>query len=110
MAKFTKTVFKGADETAAYLSSEIESSALSCTLVEESRQVIGDVTVIVRVFEKYYMRNSSRASLTLVVTGGADECFVVAIGSGGGESSLFKFDWGAADNFVSVVESALISY
>jgi hypothetical protein len=110
MGKFTKTLLRGVTETANYLTGEIESSGLSCSLVEQDVEVISGVTVIVRVFEKYYMRNNSRASLTLAVVGTEDECHVTAIGSGGGESALFSFDWGAGDNFVSVVENALLSF
>jgi hypothetical protein len=110
MAKFTKTVTRGVTETANHLTGEIESGGLSCSLVEEDVEIINGVTVIVRVFEKYYMRNNSRASLTLAVAGTENECHVTAIGSGGGESALFSFDWGAGDSFVSIVENALLSF
>jgi hypothetical protein len=110
MGKFIKTLPRGAAETANYLTGEIESSGLSCSLIEEDVEVINGVTVIVRVFEKYYMRNNSRASLALAVAGNENECHVTAIGSGGGESALFSFDWGAGDDFVSVVEKALLSF
>lgn len=110
MAKFTKTVQRDAMQTASYLTGEVESSALSCSLVESDEQFVDGVSVIIRVFEKYYMRNNSRASLTLVVIGSGDTCHVTAIGSGGGESTLFSFDWGASNNFVSVVENALLAF
>jgi hypothetical protein len=35
---------------------------------------------------------------------------VYAVGSGGSQSFLFKFDWGASDNFEQLIEQALQDY
>jgi len=65
---------------------------------------------IMMVFEKYYIRNSSRASLSVMIDDLQGFTSVYAIGSGGGQNVLFKFDWGASDNFERLVEKALEDY
>lgn len=66
-----------------------------------------DQRLIVLVFEKYFMRNSSRASLTVTIENLRDVTNVHAVGSGGGQGMIFKFDWGAADSFVNQVTKAV---
>lgn len=66
--------------------------------------------VIMLVFEKYYMRNSSRASLSVVMESLNDQTWVGYLGSGGGQGAVFRFDWGTAEDFASVVTSALQPY
>lgn len=67
-------------------------------------------TLIVLVFEKYYMRNSSRASLTVTIENLESVTKVHAVGSGGGQGLFLKFDWGASNNFGEQVEKALLAY
>jgi hypothetical protein len=59
------------------------------------------------VFEKYFMRASNRASLTVMVSGEGETVCVDAIGSGGGQGAIFKFSWGAEEGFVGTVEKIL---
>jgi len=66
--------------------------------------------VAMLVFEKFYMRNSSRASLSVIIENLKDQTVVGAVGSGGGESALFKFDFGAGSNFADVVRQAVDAY
>ena len=66
--------------------------------------------VIMLVFEKYYMRNSSRASLSVVLESLNDQTWVGYLGSGGGQGAVFKFDWGTAEDFAGVVTAALQPY
>ena len=63
--------------------------------------------VALLIFEKYYMRTSSRASLTVLFENAAGPTTVVFRGSGGGESALFRFDWGAGTDFAATVAAAL---
>lgn len=99
-----------ANNIASMLSKEIQNSGFSCELIDSVYKSIGSVTICVMVFEKYYMRSSNRASLTVVVTGEGDDVNVDAIGSGGGQGVLFKLSWGAEENFVSTVEQILKRY
>ncbi len=66
--------------------------------------------VIMLVFEKYFMRNSSRASLSVVLESLNEQTWVGYVGSGGGQGALFSFDWGTAADFAGEVTAALEPY
>ncbi len=85
----------------------ISASGISCELVDSSVRTVGGETAILLVFEKYYMRADNRASLSIMLTQEGDIVFVDAIGAGGGQGALFRFSWGAEENFVRVVEQVL---
>ncbi len=87
--------------------SEMESSGMSTQLVDSITRKTGDVSMYIMVFEKYYMRSSNRASLTVVLTEMNNEIKVDAIGAGGGQGVIFKLSWGAEESFVSVIEEIL---
>ncbi|MBF7095632.1 DUF6054 family protein [Alkalibacter mobilis] len=89
------------------ISRKVENSGMSVELVDYAEHHIGDVSVCTLVYEKYFMRASNRATLTVAVVGNKDEIIVDAIGAGGGQGPIFKFSWGAEEDFVSVVESVL---
>lgn len=75
----------------------------------QSRSQDGREAVML-VFEKYFMRNSSRASLSVMIENLQGHTNVCAVGSGGGQMTFFKFDWGASDNFENLVAKALGDY
>ena len=60
------------------------------------------------VVEKFFFRNSSRASLSIVIKG-MDEFTsrIEAVGSGGGQGMIFKFDWGAKESFERAIPKIL---
>lgn len=82
---------------------------INAELVAESRRAVGGANVVLLSFEKYYMRNSSYASLTVMLT----ECGSVKtadiIGSGGG-GGIFNISWGANSEFADDAERILIRY
>ena len=61
----------------------------------------------VRVYDKYYMRNGNRTSLSLTVVGYGDDLMISAIGSGGGSGILLNFSLGAESDMVSIVENII---
>ncbi|MBU1020802.1 MAG: hypothetical protein KJ847_06255 [Firmicutes bacterium] len=62
------------------------------------------------VVEKFYFRNSSRASLSIVISQIDEEnCIIEAVGSGGGKGMLFSFDWGAKQSFENEITGILSS-
>ena len=67
------------------------------------------VNVHVLTFEKFYFRNGSYASLTVVLTENNDEKTADIIGSGGGEG-LFNISWGANSSFARDAENILRDY
>ena len=104
-----ETIVRGSVKDAAdHLENEVPQSAFSAELLERySLDATDGKSCVVMVFEKYYMRNSSRISLTVSVDdlGGATR--VCATASGGGQSTFFSFDWGAGENFVDTIADIL---
>jgi len=87
----------------------IEQGSMSGEMID-SYSVRGEQELVVMVFEKYYMRNSSRASLTVTLDNISGDTHVHAVGSGGGQGAFFKFDWGASNDFTHEVERILKDY
>ena len=107
MASLSLSGTGNADDIARIISHEMQNSALSCELVDMVTRSLDGMQVYVMVFEKYYMRASNRASLTVVVSGKNGNVYVDAIGSGGGQGVIFKFSWGAEKSFIGDVEDIL---
>lgn len=107
MAGLSMTGRGNAYQVAEILLNEIQNSAMSCQLVDSNSRMIGALSYSLMVFDKYYMRNSSRASLTVSVIGDHDMVYVDAIGAGGGQGAFFNFSWGAEEDFVGTVEQIL---
>lgn len=98
-------------ETAAEAVERFVASGLSVKTVDRYDVPAGDGRrAIVVVFEKYFMRNSSRASLTVTLDNLCGATRVHAVGSGGGQNALFGFDWGAGGDFEESVADALSDY
>lgn len=85
----------------------VSHSAMSAELIDRHDMSGNGCCAVTLVFEKYFMRNSSRASLTVSIDnlGGATRVHVV--GSGGGQGTFLGFDWGAGNDFESTVQDAL---
>lgn len=107
MAKFEFRTIGNFDEIVRALDRAILDSALTMRLVEESLIVCRGARVSVRVYDQYFMRNSSRAALTLSVVEADGEVAISAIGSGGGTGAIFNFSYGAESKMVGVVEDAV---
>lgn len=103
MAKYEKKIVGNFDEIISKLQNEIINSGISMNLVDESNYSSGESNIAVRVYDKYFMRNSSRASLNLTVVGHGSDIFISAIGAGGGQGVIFNFSWGAEDELVDIV-------
>lgn len=56
--------------------------------------------------KKFFFRNGSYASLTIVLTEFGDKQTAFLVGSGGGEG-IFNFSWGANRDYVKSCEKAL---
>lgn len=98
-------------EAANLVVTQVVNGSVSGELIDrhESRNAEGS-EMIVLIFEKYYMRNSSRASLTVSLDNLSGMTQVRATGSGGGQGVFLKFDWGAGNNFSNQVIRALEAY
>lgn len=84
-------------------------SAISCELIQSVRRDAGGAQVYIMVFDKYYMRSSNRASLTVVLTAAEGAITADLIGAGGGSDALFNFSWGAEGDFAETAAGILRS-
>lgn len=107
MAKFETKIRGNFHEVITALDTFITDSAASIQTVDETEYRLSDTQIIVRVYDKYFMRNSSRASLSLTAVGQDDVIYISAISAGGGKGAIFNFSWGAEEDFVAVVEDGL---
>jgi hypothetical protein len=107
MAKYEKSMTGQFETVINRLNEDIMNSGISMNLVDESNYAIGDTNIAVRVYDKYFIRNGSRASLSLTVVGHGNEIFVSAIGAGGGQGIIFNFSLGAESDMVAVVEESI---
>jgi len=97
-------------QAAQIVETEIVNGAFSAELVDKYYTYGNSGECYVLVFEKYFMRTSSRASLTVFITNISGVTRVHAVGSGGGQGTFLSFDWGAASSFAGNVAAALEQY
>lgn len=107
MAKFERQVTGDFEEVLRGIHSYIMNSAMSIQQIDEVRYEMSGVQVATKVYDKYYMRSSNRASLTVTVIGDGENIQVSAIGAGGGNGAFINFSWGAEEDFISTVPQAL---
>lgn len=67
-----------------------------------------DMCNVVLIFEKYYIRTSSRAALTVIVHNYYGATVVEALSAGSSQGMIFSFDWGAGDDFASSVKTFIM--
>jgi len=80
-----------------------------CDLIYEEHHTHGDFSVSILIFEKYYVRNSSYAALTITISSEGSTTAVAAIASASAQGIL-GFDHGAATNFTKKVIKILEPY
>lgn len=95
------------DQVFAHLDRLVIAHASSCQAVGTHGCAFGDARVILRVYEKYYFRNNSRASLTVLFTSQNGVVDVKLVGAGGASGALVRYSWGAQEEFAGVAENAL---
>lgn len=107
MAKYEKMINGNFDTVVSQIHTYIMNSAMSIELIDEAEYEMQGIRVAVKVYDKYYMRSSNRASLTVTMIGNGSDIQVCAIGAAGSTGVLFNFSWGAEEDFISVVAQAL---
>lgn len=107
MAKVCMLGTGGVLETAAYIKKEILNyGRVAPELKDEVSHVQDGVGVYLMVFERYFMRTGSYASLTVCITGDEELVYVDGIGSGGG-GGIFNISWGSETDFTIMLEEIL---
>jgi hypothetical protein len=107
LAKYEKAIKGNFNDIVRHLEKDIGSSGISMNLVDESNYSYSGMEVAVRVYDKYFMRNGNRASLSLTIVGHDSDIFVSAIGAGGGQGIFFNFSLGAEDDMVNLVRYSI---
>ena len=79
-------------------------NAISAEFLDKYIQEIEQGTVAMGLFEKYYVRSSNRATLTVLATDFGGVTHVHLAAGGGGQGAIFRFDWGAGEDFVELAE------
>ena len=77
------------------------------TLVDWYVRLVGEYEVHVIILEKYYIRTSNRASLTVTIDNFGGDTKVHAVASGSLAGPYVRIDWGAKKDFLNSVEAAL---
>ncbi len=77
---------------------------------EKVHNIKGDMTSIIVVYEKYFMRNSSRAALTVTMNDFNGVTEIESISAGSSQGMIFNFDWGAGDKFANSVKNLFEDY
>jgi hypothetical protein len=73
-------------------------SGVSCLLVDEAHNANDDTILLV--FDKYYMRVENRVSLSVMIYPYQNRTKVEIIGSGGGKSLFFRYNWGSETSLI----------
>lgn len=103
MAKYEKQVYGDFQTIVNQLDEYIMRSGISMELVDESNYKSANTQVAIRVYDKYFMRNGNRASLSLTVVDSGREIVITAIGAGGGKGVILNFSLGAETELTEVV-------
>ena len=109
MAKYEKHLIGDFAQVLNKINGDVINSAMTMNLVDQSDYEDGETKIAVRVYDKYFMRNSSRASLSLTILGVGESLFVTAIGAGGGQGIIFNFSLGAESDMVRLVETSVLN-
>jgi hypothetical protein len=70
----------------------------------------GEVSMAVRVYERYSMFGKNRVSLNLTLVGNKEELFLTAITSGGSQAVFFKINTFGEDAFLNTLIPAIEDY
>ncbi len=104
MAKYEIVIKRDFNQILQTIEQQISKNGISMKLVDESNHSLGEFSIAVRVYDKYYARNGNRTSLSITLAGNKDEIFLSAIGSGGGQGVFLNFSWGAENDMVDIVQ------
>jgi hypothetical protein len=107
MAKFEKTITGEFEAVVREIDRCVMNNGASMNLVDQSDHKLNETNIAVRVYDKYFMRNKSRASLSVTIIGQDDQIFITAIGAGGGQGVIFNFSLGAESEMVDIVSNCV---
>ena len=107
MVRVAMEGFGNVNEVVEVIKNQILKGALSADLTSEVfRGEEGSETILL-VFEKYFMRVSSRASLSVLILNNNGDITVDSIGGGAGQGPVFKMAFRAEEDFAESVIAPL---
>lgn len=83
-----------------------ETSVVSAKVAHKEFSQMGNAQVLLLVFEKYYMRNSSMAVATVQILDSGNIQQAIVVGTGGGKGML-NFSYGANGSFAESTADVL---
>ena len=99
MAKICMAGAGSVIETAEYIKKEmLERGGISPELKDEVSHIQDGVGIDLIVFERYYMRNGSYASLSVAITGDDEAVYV---------DGIFNISWGSETDFTDLLAEIL---
>lgn len=103
MSEFRKC-YKG--DTEEIVKQIVQASKVVGNLLSAYDEVRGPVRILFRVYEKYFMRTNSTASLSILIIIQENEVDLKAVTSGSG-SGIFNLDMGAANALIRDFQNEL---
>lgn len=107
MAKYERIFTGDFDEILDHLETGINENSAKLDMIDKSDMELNDTRIAVRVYERYFHRNSNRASLNVTVVGYKDQVSVIAIGGAGSGGMVFNFSWGTEEELVAIVRESM---
>lgn len=109
MAKFEASFSGDFDEMLTAIHQGILSGSISATFEDGSEFHLGDVSVGVRVYERYSFWGKNRVSLNVTLIAKGDALTLSAIASGGSQALFFKINTIGEEAFLSRLKEVLMA-
>ena len=106
MAELTMRGTGNIDQVFGYLDQAVLGHASSCEPAGTYGCAIDDARVILRVYQKYYFRNNSQASHSILLVARNNVVEAKLVSSGGG-AGLIGISWGAEKEFTGIAVRTL---
>ncbi|XZF74944.1 DUF6054 family protein [Bacillus sp. AL-1R] len=84
----------------------IEETELKSNLIFQDYKVAEEKEIAILVFQKFFLRNNSTATLTVTIDNFNGVTYVKCISSGNGEG-MFDIGWGAGKSFIKPIRLRL---
>lgn len=103
MSKYEKRVQGDFQQILAKIEKDVKSGL--CDLIDESNYENANIKMAVRVYNKYFVRNGNRSSLSITIVDNGSEIFISAIGAGSGV--FMNLSFGAESELTDIVASSI---
>ncbi|KQL33576.1 hypothetical protein AN960_21130 [Bacillus sp. FJAT-25509] len=84
----------------------LEDTDLQSNLIFQDYKAAEEKEIVILVFQKYFFRNNSTATLTVTIDNFSGDTYVKCISSGNGDG-IFDIGWGAGKSFIKPIRLKL---